>query len=69
MRLGKVACVLTNRHRWEKKLSEIPADSVFFRVDCERCGEAMDGAALVRICARVSPDVRAFMLRSIGMDP
>ncbi len=37
------------RHKWNKTLDEVPAGHSFHRIDCTRCGFAIDGAALRRI--------------------
>lgn len=37
------------RHKWDTDIDSIPESSLFARVDCERCGYAIDGAALRRM--------------------
>ena len=66
---GAWICKLTRKHKWEKRFSEIPKDSLFYRVDCERCGEAIDGSALVRLCERLDEDGVATTIAMIGMRP
>lgn len=46
-------------HRYD--LSEVPETSLFYRLDCERCGGApIDGAKLLALVKR-NPKVGAFL--------
>lgn len=60
-RWGRFLCWLTNHHKWDKKLDDIPASSIFHRIDCQRCGESVDGAAARRLRDQVP-----ILWRSLG---
>jgi hypothetical protein len=41
------------KHEWDTDVEAIPDTTVFQRVDCVRCGFAIDGVALKRVVERV----------------
>lgn len=47
-RWGRFACLMT-QHRWAKHIEEVPPTALFFRIDCLRCGYAIDAAPLRRL--------------------
>lgn len=46
MNWGKLRCTLTGKHKWDRSLDDMPKGSLFWRIDCTRCGYAIDGAPL-----------------------
>lgn len=46
-------CFLTRRHKWSH---EVSATSEFQRIDCLRCGMAIDGARVRVILAALPPN-------------
>lgn len=59
---GAWKCSLTGRHKWSEDIMAIPDSSLFHRVDCLRCGRAIDGATLKRIVAQAPPELRRRLL-------
>ena len=54
--MKKILCSLLG-HKWNQDWRNIDTKTTYFhRVDCERCGFAIDGAALKRI-SEVSPNL------------
>lgn len=49
MRLA-VICALTGRHKWDREVDPSPG-IIFQRIDCVRCGLAIDGAKVRAIKA------------------
>ena len=41
------------KHKWDTDVEAIPDTTLFRRVDCVRCGFAIDGVALKRVVERV----------------
>jgi hypothetical protein len=41
------------KHKWDTDVEAIPDTMFFQRVDCVRCGYAIDGVALKRVIERV----------------
>lgn len=41
------------RHEWDTDVMAIPDTCVFCRVDCVRCGFAVDGVALKKVVSRM----------------
>lgn len=47
--MRRLVCALLG-HKWDRDWRDIDTSTVFFRrIDCGRCGLAIDGAALKRI--------------------
>ena len=56
-------------HKWDKPLPTSDG-TLFQRIDCERCGESIDGVKLKRIIDTVEPDswLRRELLRGFPHD-
>jgi hypothetical protein len=50
------------RHKWDTDIRSIPDTTVFQRVNCTRCGYAVDGVALKRIADEIP-----YMARTLGV--
>ena len=46
--MRRLVCALLG-HRWDRSLDDIAASAWFARVDCTRCGLAIDAAPLRRL--------------------
>lgn len=53
-------CRVLADHDWSATLDEVPASSVFHRIDCRRCDHSIDGAQLRRI-RDANPDLWVYV--------
>lgn len=51
--MKSLICAFTGRHKWS---AEVSPTADFQRIDCLRCGEAIDGARVRLILARLPLD-------------